>query len=192
MRFSTGENQVSCDNPDDAGKAVLSPCRLCSNLTDLQETPELYAVHPFQVSDVIILQSFPIEKQSFAKTARDKHIQKRLKNGRKTAFQVITAGRAHASSRTAQAARPTLAAAAAAERTAATGEGTAAVPPTQQQLELETAVRKTASFFEFSLYLSRACLGKMIVLMYKWLNNAVFRRRSRCGNRKDDFGAILY
>jgi hypothetical protein len=68
MRFSTGENQVSCDNPDDAGKAVLSPCRLCSNLTDLQETPELYAVHPFQVSDVIILQSFPIEKQSFAKT----------------------------------------------------------------------------------------------------------------------------
>jgi hypothetical protein len=36
------------------------------------------------------------------------------------------------------------------------------------------AVRKTASFFEFSLCLSRACLGKMIVLIYKWLKNAVF------------------
>jgi hypothetical protein len=179
MRFSTGENQVSCDNPDDAGKAVLSPCRLCSNLTDLQETPELYAVHPFQVSDVIILQSFPIEKQSFAKTGSRQTYWKRLKNGRKTAFQVITAGRAHASSRTAQAARPTLAAAAVAERTAATGEGTApvaTVPPTQQQLELKTAVRKTASFFEFSLCLSRACLGKMIVFICKWRENAVFRR----------------
>jgi hypothetical protein len=29
------------------------------------------------------------------------------------------------------------------------------------------AVRKTASFFEFSLCLSRACLGKMIVFIYK-------------------------
>ena len=28
---------------------VLSPCRVCSNITNLQETPELYAVHPFQV-----------------------------------------------------------------------------------------------------------------------------------------------
>ena len=37
-------------------------------------------------------------------------------------------------------------------------------------------VRKTASFFEFSLCLSRACLGKMIVFIYKWLKNAVFRR----------------
>jgi hypothetical protein len=37
-------------------------------------------------------------------------------------------------------------------------------------------VRKTASFFEFSLCLSRACLGKMIVFTYKWLKNAVFRR----------------
>jgi hypothetical protein len=36
-------------------------------------------------------------------------------------------------------------------------------------------VRK-ASFFEFSLYLSRACLGKMIVFMYKWLKKAVFCR----------------
>ena len=36
-------------------------------------------------------------------------------------------------------------------------------------------VRKTASFFEFSLCLSRACLGKMIVSRYKWLKNAVFR-----------------
>ena len=38
-------------------------------------------------------------------------------------------------------------------------------------------VRKTASFFEFSLCLSRACLGKMIVFRTKWLKNAVFRRR---------------
>ena len=30
--------------------------------------------------------------------------------------------------------------------------------------------------FEFSLCLSRACLGKMIVFIYKWLKNAVFRR----------------
>jgi len=37
-------------------------------------------------------------------------------------------------------------------------------------------VRKTASFLKFSLCLSRACLGKMIVFKYKWLKNAVFRR----------------
>jgi hypothetical protein len=30
--------------------------------------------------------------------------------------------------------------------------------------------------FEFSLCLSRACLGKMIVFRYKWLKTAVFRR----------------
>ena len=35
---------------------------------------------------------------------------------------------------------------------------------------------KNGIFFEFSLCLSRACLGKMIVLIYKWLKNAVFRR----------------
>ena len=35
-------------------------------------------------------------------------------------------------------------------------------------------VRKTASFFEFSLCLSRACLGKMIVFIYKWLKKTVF------------------
>jgi hypothetical protein len=37
-------------------------------------------------------------------------------------------------------------------------------------------VGKTASFFEFSLCLSRACLGKMFVFIYKWRKNAVFRR----------------
>ena len=45
-------------------------------------------------------------------------------------------------------------------------------------------VRKTAHlFFEFSLCLSRACIGKMIVFIYKWLKNAVFRCRpstTRC------------
>ena len=39
-----------------------------------------------------------------------------------------------------------------------------------------SSVRKTASFFEFSLCLSRACLGKVFVFLYKWLKNAVFRR----------------
>ena len=34
-------------------------------------------------------------------------------------------------------------------------------------------------FFEFSLCLSRACLGKMFVSMYKWLKNAVFSHLSR-------------
>ena len=38
------------------------------------------------------------------------------------------------------------------------------------------SVRKTASFLEFSLCLSRACLGKIIVFIYKWLKNPVFRR----------------
>jgi hypothetical protein len=47
---------------------------------------------------------------------------------------------------------------------AAAAESTSASP---------AAVRKTASFFEFSLCLSRACLGKMIVYIYKWLQNAV-------------------
>ena len=42
----------------------------------------------------------------------------------------------------------------------------------------EAAVRKTASFLSvLSLCLSRACLGNMIVLICKWLKNAVFRRR---------------
>jgi hypothetical protein len=39
---------------------------------------------------------------------------------------------------------------------------------------IAAAVRKTASFFEFSLCLSRACFGKMIVFIYKW---------QRCGKQ---------
>jgi hypothetical protein len=39
---------------------------------------------------------------------------------------------------------------------------------------------KMASLFDFSLCLSRAWLGKMIVFIYKWLKNAVFRRSWRC------------
>jgi len=39
--------------------------------------------------------------------------------------------------------------------------------------------RENGNFFEFSLCLSRACLGKMIVFIYKWLKNAVFRRGRR-------------
>ena len=39
------------------------------------------------------------------------------------------------------------------------------------------AYKETHLFFEFSLYLSRACLGRMIVFLHKWRKNAVFRRR---------------
>jgi hypothetical protein len=49
-----------------------------------------------------------------------------------------------------------------------------------EQLVLDL-VRKTASFFEFSLCLSRACLGKMIVFTHKWLKNAVFRSGKSIG-----------
>jgi hypothetical protein len=38
----------------------------------------------------------------------------------------------------------------------------------------DNRVRKTASFLEFSLCLSRACLGKMIVSIYKWLKIPFF------------------
>ena len=38
---------------------------------------------------------------------------------------------------------------------------------------------KNGIFFEFSLCLSRACLGKMFVFIYKWLKNVVFRRLPR-------------
>jgi hypothetical protein len=50
-------------------------------------------------------------------------------------------------------------------------------------LLLLAAVRWRA-LFEFSLCLSRACLGKMIVLMHKWLKNAVFRRTLPKGSVK--------
>jgi hypothetical protein len=49
-------------------------------------------------------------------------------------------------------------------------------------------VGKTASFFEFSLCLSRACLGKMFVFIYKWLKNAIFRRRVRRRSRPKQSG----
>jgi ABC-type Mn2+/Zn2+ transport system ATPase subunit len=45
-------------------------------------------------------------------------------------------------------------------------------------------VGKTASFFEFSLCLSRACLGKIIVYKYKWRKNAI----SRAGGQKQRVG----
>ena len=37
----------------------------------------------------------------------------------------------------------------------------------------ERAVRKRHSFFEFSLCLSRACLGKTIIFSIKWRQNGV-------------------
>ena len=49
----------------------------------------------------------------------------------------------------------------------------------EEILPLLRKVRKTASFLESSLCLSRACLGKMIVLMYKRLKNAGFRSEPR-------------
>jgi hypothetical protein len=42
--------------------------------------------------------------------------------------------------------------------------------------EKKKGVKVPACFVEFSLCLSRACLGKMIVFIYKWLKNTVFRR----------------
>jgi hypothetical protein len=45
--------------------------------------------------------------------------------------------------------------------------------------------RENGTFLEFSLCLSRACLGKMIVFIYKWLKNAVFRSAYGKG-RKDN------
>jgi hypothetical protein len=47
------------------------------------------------------------------------------------------------------------------------------------ELAEEHRTQKTASFFEFSLCLSRACLGKMMHFIYKWLKNAVFRTHTR-------------
>ena len=39
---------------------------------------------------------------------------------------------------------------------------------TAGRAQAKPGLRKTPLFFEFSLCLSRACLGKMIVYMYKW------------------------
>jgi hypothetical protein len=47
---------------------------------------------------------------------------------------------------------------------------------------LEPKNQKKKRIFVFFLCLSRACLGKMIVFIYKWLKNAVFCRRSGCGS----------
>ena len=39
---------------------------------------------------------------------------------------------------------------------------------------LRELLRKRHSVFEFSLCLSRACLGKMIIFLHKWLKETVF------------------
>jgi hypothetical protein len=69
----------------------------------------------------------------------------------------------------------------------------------QAELQAQKQVRKTASFFEFSLCLSRACLGKMIVFIYKWLKMPFFagterRNRSTILRKKpvDHFAAPFY
>jgi hypothetical protein len=38
-------------------------------------------------------------------------------------------------------------------------------------------LRKNGPFVEFSLCLSRACLGKMFAFMHKWLKKTVFTHR---------------
>ena len=52
----------------------------------------------------------------------------------------------------------------------------AALRGTSNGLTLHIAdwVRNTASFFEIFLCLSRACLGKIIVYIYKWLSKMAF------------------
>jgi hypothetical protein len=54
---------------------------------------------------------------------------------------------------------------------------------------------KTVVVFEFSLCLSRACLGKMFVFIFKWLKHAVFSHNSHsfrcaraCGARSQRRG----
>ena len=42
----------------------------------------------------------------------------------------------------------------------------------------DEGAKNGTSFFEFSLYLSRACLGKMIVFMYKWLQKCRFSQET--------------
>ena len=44
---------------------------------------------------------------------------------------------------------------------------------------VEDDLRKRHLFFEFSLCLSRACLGKMMHFIYKWRKNGVFRTGSK-------------
>ena len=53
-----------------------------------------------------------------------------------------------------------------------------------------TPLWKTFLFFEFSLCLSRACLGKKIVFIYKWLKKYVFltRRYHRIGKSQSPTG----
>jgi hypothetical protein len=55
--------------------------------------------------------------------------------------------------------------------------------PSQDMLVVLRMGAKTASFFEFSLCLSRACRGKLIVFIYKWLKNAVLFSQAKCSLR---------
>ena len=49
----------------------------------------------------------------------------------------------------------------------------------QQSTALTSICDKTASFFEFSLCLSRACLGEMFVFIYKWRKKCRFLTSER-------------
>jgi hypothetical protein len=50
---------------------------------------------------------------------------------------------------------------------------------TAGRAQAKPGLRKTPLFFEFSLCLSRACLGKMSVFIYKWRKNWRFSHHSR-------------
>jgi hypothetical protein len=51
---------------------------------------------------------------------------------------------------------------------------TMSFPKQAQDKQKERIQHATPSLFELFLCLSRACLGKMIILMYKWLKKTVF------------------
>jgi hypothetical protein len=54
-----------------------------------------------------------------------------------------------------------------------------------------SSVRNTASFFEFSLCLSRACLGKMIDFIYKWhLKNEPFFAGGALTEEADEYATV--
>ena len=55
------------------------------------------------------------------------------------------------------------------------------VVPRQARDKYLRETHKKRSFLEFSLCLSRACLGKIIISIYKWRKKPVFSPLRRCG-----------
>jgi hypothetical protein len=46
-------------------------------------------------------------------------------------------------------------------------------------VDVDDVLRENGTFFEFSLFSSRACLGKMLIFIYKWLEKCRFLTFSR-------------